>query len=189
MASVEPIEGILPAFARAIKDAFPELEGRSIAVSEVDPFNKGNMPTLPIAVVALLRGLGIQNKSGGGSIHLEDEILLQMIFTSVKYANRAGDESPFFAYYDYEEIRDRVLTVTQSWRSPRNIGLQYRGMDLESDELGTWITFRFGTSQKWCAPDQDVPSPAIVSFRLQPPKSVCFEPCPAEPDPCRPSAE
>lgn len=186
MEDVTPPEGLLPALARSIGQAFPELKGRSIAVSEIDPFLKTNMPTLPIAIVALIRELGNQSSKGGGRITLEDDVLIQFAFKPVKYKSQSGNDSPFYAYYDYETIRDRVLAVTHYWRSPRNVGLQYRGLDVESDEFATWIALRFSTSEVWCPPPQDAPPAANVVARLIAPKSVCYEPCPEEPDPCYP---
>ena len=163
----------IPALANAIADTFPELGGRSIAVSEVQPFgDKTNIPTLPIAVTALVKETGKQVQHGGGQIELTDDILVQFIFEPVKYTLSGGSDSPFFAYYDYESIRDRMLSMTQNWRSPRNAGLSFKQMDVESDEFAVYIAMRFSLSEQWCPQDEGPqPSKMKIVGRVLVPKS------------------
>lgn len=177
MAEIE-IEPMLPALAKVIADSFPELQGRSLAVSEVDPFrDKTNVPTLPLAVCALVGEQAQQSPYGGGLIELADDILIQFIFEPVKYTLKGGSDSPFFAYYDYETLRDRLLNVLQVWRTPRNGGLAFKTLDVESDEFAVYIAFRFTVSEKWC----NTVNQEAVEFTLQTkmvgPVSECCDPC------------
>lgn len=117
---------VIVALAEAIAIWFPDLGGRSIAVSEVDPFgDKTNVPTLPLAVTALINETAVQSSNGGGKITLSDDIVVQFIYASVKYNRQDGAVTPFYAFYDYEAIRDRLLTNIHSWRTPRNGGIQF----------------------------------------------------------------
>ena len=109
---------LIVALAALVAEAFPELGGRSIAVSEVDPFNnKTSVPTLPIAFSALVGEQAVQPENGGRT-KLSSDVLLQFVFKPVKYTREDGAATPFFAFYDYEAIRDRLLTALNGWRTP-----------------------------------------------------------------------
>lgn len=152
MDTVETVTPLVVALAALIADRFPELGGRSIAVSEVDPFNnKTNVPTLPIAVTALLGETATSSKYGGGKIELTQDVMAHFIFEPVKYSRADGAESPFFAFYDYEAMRDRMIAATMKWRSPRGASLAYVALDVESDEFAVYLTFKFRATETWCA--------------------------------------
>ena len=186
---------MIPALALAIADAFPELGGRSIAVSEIQPFDaQTNFPNLPIAVTALLSEKADQSVNGGGQIRLSPDVIVEFILDPVKYTLEDGQSSPFFAYYDYESLRDRMLVLTKIWRTPRNGAISYRGMDLSSDEFAVYVAFRFSIHEIWCPPESvleaEVFTPIQVSARVLQPrgKDDCCDPCEELEDPCaRPS--
>lgn len=130
---------------------FPDLQGRAIAVSEVDALdNKTNMPTLPICIVALIGELGVAPKHGGGRVELIQDVIIQFMYKPVKYNRADGAETPFYAFYDYEPLRNRLLTFLYKYRTPRNGGFSYQSMDVSSDEFAVHITFRYKTSEDWC---------------------------------------
>lgn len=145
-------EPTLPALAKAISGKFPELGGRSIAATDVDPFtDMTNVPTLPIAVCALAQEDGNQPANGGGRIAIEDNIIVQMIFDPVKYQNSENVDTPFWAFYDYETIRDRLLSLTRDWQAPRNgARLSFQSMAPSADEFGVYLTFRFTMRDNVC---------------------------------------
>jgi len=147
---------VLIALASAIAEWFPDLGGRAFAVSEVDPFDKQtNVPTLPVAVVALLTEQGTQGRHGGQRITLASQIVLQFIFEPLKYKREDGSDTPFFAFYDYEGVRDRLLSNLVRWRTPRNGALTYQTMDVESDEFAVYIAFRLIVNEEWCPSELD----------------------------------
>jgi hypothetical protein len=172
---------LIPAVAAAIAVHFQELGGRSIAVSEVDPFDgKTNVPTLPLAITALVGEEGTQSENGGGKIELTSDILVQFLFDPLKYKRQDGADTPFFAFYDYEALRDRLLEMAVDWTSPRGGRLAYRSLDVESDEFGVSIAFRLRIKEQWCRPKADVPSPVVII------SSMCA-PATCEPQECQPS--
>lgn len=179
---------LIPALAAACAEWFPEMDGRFIAVSEIEPFdNASNVPTLPIGFVALVSEAGVQGNAGG-AININDDVMVHFAFKPVKYKTEDGRDTPFFAYYDYEPIRDKLLSHTQAWRSPQNIGLQYRGMAVEATELAVYITFRFMASGKWCQPEELAAKPIDFTI-IANAKSValtkpCAPACAPEPDAC-----
>lgn len=144
-------KSLIVEFAARVAVCFPELKGRSIAVSEVEPFsNKTNRPTLPIAFTALLSSTGTQ-AAGAQRVNLTESFTLNFMFEPVKYKMLDGNESPFFAFYDYEPIRDRLLSMLVEWETPRKSRVVYRSMDVASDEFAVYINFKLETAEKWDA--------------------------------------
>ena len=172
---------LIPALAAKIAEVFSELNGRSIAVSEVDAFdNKTNIPTLPLAVTALLSEEATQSAQGISKTELISDILVQFIFEPVKYKREDKADTPFFAFYDYESIRDRMLEMAVDWKSPRGGHLVYRSLDVESDEFGVYIAFRLRTTERWCRPEAGEPPPITVVSRM------CAATCDPGPEECQP---
>ncbi|MGL5734763.1 MAG: hypothetical protein ACRCYS_07845 [Beijerinckiaceae bacterium] len=171
---------LLIALSEAVALNFPELGGRAIAVSEVDPFDgKTNLPTLPIAFSALVAENATQSANGGGAIDITSDILLTFIFEPKRYQRQDGLDSPFFAFYNYEALRDRFLEMAVNWESPGGGKISYRSLDVESDPYGIWISLRFSIRERWCRPKGELPLPMVFSIKLEVPSG-----CPEE---CRPS--
>jgi hypothetical protein len=142
------------------------MEGRFIAVSEVDPFNNGtNIPTLPLGFVALVTEAAQQANSG--PITISDDILVHFAFQPVKYKDAKNQDTPFYAFYDYEPVRDKLLALIQHWDGPRSERLLYKSMDVNANEYAVYITFRFTMTQKWCAPDELMASPVAFNIAVR----------------------
>jgi len=182
------VTATLPALAAVVGEAFPELEGRAIAVSEIDLFrDKTLMPTLPVATVALVKETSSQ-AAHGGAITLTSDILVHFIFDPVKYTLSDGADSPFFAFYDYETIRDRLLHALEGWRTPKNAPIAYSALDVESTELAVYLTFRFQVTEYWCDPYPGTdPCKVEPMVKLYSAPSVFYpdaQDCTQAPDPC-----
>ena len=165
---------LLVEVAKLIADEIPEVEGRSFAVSEVMPFNKDTIvPKLPISVTALLNENGTQSRNGGGKIELTDRVLIQFLFNPVKYKDSEDRDLPFFAFYDYEPLRDKVLTLLHGWRSSRNVGLSFRSLDVESDDHAVYIAMTFEAVDQWCPHEQEAAGTIRqIQTNILTPKSV-----------------
>lgn len=160
---------LLVALAAKVAETFPELGGRCIAVSEVEPFNsKSNVPTLPVAFTALVAEAATQS-ARGGPIEISSDILLTFIYAPQKYQMEDRRDSPFFAFYDYESIRDRFLEMAVDWASPGGGSISYRSLDVESDEFGVWITLRFNILERWCRPQGQKALELTILSRLAAP--------------------
>lgn len=181
-------EPTIQALARKLAEWFPELGGRSIAVSEVDPFdNQTNVPTLPLAIVALVSEAGQQGTNGQRRIEITDDLLVQFMFKPEKYDRSNGQKTPFYSFYDYEGYRDRLLMGLQGYRSPSGGGFSYRRLDVESDEFAVYLSFRLSCNYTWCPPDVETeggPFPVAFDAKLLYP-SPCEPDCPPDPD-CEP---
>lgn len=188
-------EPLLPALARQLNVWFPELEGRALAVSEVEPFdNKTNVPTLPVAVVAMISGTNTNAGAGAGGnaqVTLADDLLVQFVYEPVKYKREDGADTPFYAFYDYESTRDRLITGLKGWRTPRGGSVSYVSLEVESDEFAVYMAFRLRTSERWCQPVEP-PNPCdptanpVVDIKLRwdTPPPCCERDCPPPEDPC-----
>lgn len=171
---------------------FPELGGRSIAVSEVAPFSdQTNVPSLPLAFVALVSEEGNQTKNGGGNIELTPDIIVQFMFTPVKHTRANGETLPFFAFYNYEPLRNKLLHMMQGWRTPSNGAISYRSLDVEANEYAVHVTFRFRVTERWCRPEDEeavaVLTASSITTTVVPPRSLCCPDdslCPEPEDPC-----
>jgi hypothetical protein len=102
----------LPALALAVSEGFPELGGRSLAVSNVD-ITKANVPTLPLVMVAFARSESNQavRSSHPNEYSITDFVVVDFWLEPDQYRRADGTATPFWSYYPYEEIRDRLLTI------------------------------------------------------------------------------
>ncbi|MGL5736572.1 MAG: hypothetical protein ACRCYS_17045 [Beijerinckiaceae bacterium] len=163
-------KAILPALAKAIAGWFPELGGRSIAVSDSDFITKENMPTLPLCAVAL-KGESTKHFVRTNKLTVIEDIIVQFCHKTERYQKEKGGETPYYAYYDYDAIRDALLTNVLDWKSPRNQRLEYVGVDTEADDFSVRLTFSFRHEFEWCAPE--TAADCIV-------QNMTFKLCPAE---------
>lgn len=150
----QPLETgpVLPALAAAVAEWFPDLGGRSIAVSEAE-ITKDNVPTLPLAMVALVHEENGQRTTQSNiDPELTETIALQFWIAPARYKRADNSESPFWAFYDYETLRDKLMAELGRWCSPRGGRVLYRRMDVESDALAVVITFTLAHSFVWCEP-------------------------------------
>lgn len=176
---------LLVHFAANVAQAFEELQGRSIAVSEVEPFNdKTNRPSLPIAVTALINEQNTNANATGGatSVDVISDVLLQFIFEPTKYKDGQNQDTPFFAFYDYEAIRNRLLEFLRGYRGPGNESASYRTLDVESDEFAVYLAFRLNFRGKLCY-GATASVPAVIDVKMRQPAGVC-EPCTELPSGC-----
>lgn len=186
MAEGQPVTtSLIPSLATELAKWFPEMGGRFIAVSEIEPFdNVTNVPRLPIGFVALLDETG----KGDGNVELTDDIVVHFSFEPVKYKSSDGQDTPFYAYYDFEPVRDKLLTFTRQWRSPRGVKLSYRSLVVDANEYAVTLLFRFNATVRWCEPEELAAKPVEfdITTRVCAPKSTvpCIKPSPEPEDPC-----
>lgn len=202
----EPSRATIPALALAVAEWFPELKGRALPVSEAK-ITRENMPKLPLCMVSLLREMG-NHIVQTGRIEPQEFIVVEFWFEPTRYTNGKGGETPFWAFYDYDLLRDRLVTQLKNWISPRGDRLEYFSLEIDSDQYATVITFNLrhkfvfcalndGTDEA-CAPDAplvgvdgELINPDTFLFSLCKPNGFCAviedeltkDPCPPNPNP------
>jgi hypothetical protein len=175
---------LLPALAAEIAKWFPELEGRSMAVAESE-VTKENMPKLPLAVTAFARAVGEQSqKSRQSQYEIVDHFIVEFWLPSEKYKRANGTEAPFWSYYNYESIRDKLLTHMATWQAPRSARIAYRTLDTEADPFAVTLTFGFVAAINWQVCSVSPPDSILtrIPFNMCAPAleccvPECFDPC------------
>lgn len=173
------VKRFLPTLAEAVAEWFPELQGRSLAVSEVT-ITKQNIPTLPLAMVAFARSTGDQSTTSSSPIfNMEDAIVIEFWLKPERYKKRDGGETPFWSYYDYEAIRDTLLANLAAWEAPNCERIAYRGLSIEADELAVTLTFAFVVAMKYKATPLAKPIGLVgpIKFNLCSDKTCCLPDC------------
>src|SRR5262249_32761044 len=72
-----------------------------------------------------------------------------------RYVNSTQTETPFWSFYDYEAIRNRLLTGLYQYTGPNKERIWYRGLTQEADEFAEILTFTLQARYNWC-PDEEV---------------------------------
>lgn len=193
-------EPLLPAVAKAIAEWFPELGGRAIAVSEAD-ITRENMPTLPVAFIALARETADHAwKGANGKMAITSEFVIEFLFKTEKYKLSDGSESPFWAFYDYGAIRDKLWTEFVAWRGPGGEAIEYVSMDIDADPFSVNVAFVCRAHFNWCPDEKPAPKcapdirqdgdpilPGTIAQSICAPKQLycgpAFDP-PPDCDPC-----
>jgi hypothetical protein len=173
---------LLPKIASDIAIWFPELEGRALAVADADQLTRENTPKLPLVMVALAREQSDQPLSSAKTfINLRDEFIIEFWLEPNRYKKSNGTESPFWSYFDYQSIRDRLLTgFTSGYLGPNGERISYRYLAQESSTFAVVLTFTFTASYQWCQdaslPDDDmvVITPQIWQTKICAPKGECL---------------
>lgn len=156
----------LPALAMAIAEWFPEIGGRALAVSNVE-VTKANVPTLPLVMVAFARSEGTQAaRSHPAEFTIADFIVIEFWLEPEQYRRVDGTATPFWSYYPYEEIRDRLLTGLADWLGPHGEHPSYRAMGINADQHAVMLTFTFEVRMQWCPTIVDQGMRFTPIFRL-----------------------
>lgn len=186
----------LPALAEVVGQWFPEVNGRSLAVSEVS-ITKENVPTLPLVMVAFTGALADPPRTSRVDMFdIVDTFVIDFWLEPARYKKANGTETPFWSYYDYEAIRDKLLTNLSRWDTPGGERIAFRRLAIQAEPLAVSLTFTFMATFRWCPSIpmalQDHGDPFTIGFNLCTPKSECCpEDCYPEPlvaDPCAPES-
>lgn len=144
-------------FAEHLTEWVPELEGRAVAVSESDPFTPETMPRLPLAIVAVVGETYEQFPT------IETTFVVEVMLAPSRYTKESGGDSPFWAYYDYTVIRDRILAGIESMG-----GIDMLQLEIEADPMAVYLSFRLRRRSRWCAPVESDPcAPDLASGGIQ----------------------
>lgn len=150
MADKTPVsKATLPALAIAIDKFFPELGGRVLPVSEAE-VTKENIPKMPLCMLAL--NLNPFDMAAGinKDIDFIEDFVVEFWFETNKYKRSDNTQSPFWAYYDFDPLRDKMITLMKYWISPRGYKCSIKSMEIDSSELAVMVVFRITHEVCWC---------------------------------------
>lgn len=179
MEEVKKLE-FLPDMAQCVGEWFPNLKGRAVAVTDAK-ITPENRPTLPFALVALNRQNtdNFNAEADRGDKKIVDDFIIEF-WLPVQRFTTPGDkptqEKPFWAYYPFEDIRDRLISkIMRESKKPerKTWGISYTSMDIDADPQAVVLTFRFSRTYIWCPldDDEDDETPIVLSFTSCP--AVC----------------
>lgn len=167
----------LPALASFLNQCLPVIENRAVPVSEIDPITKENMPRLPFCFVALNKELGNDtNAQARAKFSPNEQIVITFAFPPNRYKKDDGvTESPFWAFFDYDSLRDELLHHLKGWTTPRGRRLNYYSMEVSSEPFAVTINFLFYHIFEWCDPS---PPGAMTDWKMY------YHLCPGDVEPC-----
>lgn len=178
---VTPVkQRFLPSLAEQLAIWFPELGGRALAVSEVS-ITKENVPTLPLVVVAFTKA-SANPPLNAEMLDIVEAFVVEFWLEPARYKKANGTETPFWSYYDYEAIRDTLLTNLARWETPSGERISFRELTIEAEAYMVTLTFRFTATYRWCPDHVEHGEPFKISFNLCAASDCCI---PEEPDPCQ----
>jgi hypothetical protein len=173
MGSVEAVkianEGFatVPEVAEVVRNAFPELQGRAIAVTAENIRDKEDI-TLPACLLSLFSSLPSPSVVLGssGDANLQDDYIIQFMFEAKQYT-RNNAAIPVWSYYDYVTVRHRLFVALNDFAARNDISLRFISLEVESDDIAVVLTFRFRQEFPWCEDDVcDTPEPVNISLTL-----------------------
>lgn len=172
----------LPALAKDISEWFPDLGGRVLPVSETE-ITPETMPTLPIAMLALLREAPGPNNTARVP-HVFEEFVVEFWYKPERYHRDDGTDTPFWAFYDYDSLRNKFLAHLKAWRSPMCGQVRYLGLEVDSSQFAVILSFRFMHEFYLKEEIESVPpdgqSFTIISSICAPVSLYCKEDAPSE---------
>ena len=173
----------LPALADAVREWFPEVGTRSFAVSE-STITKENVPTLPLVMVAFMRGTSEQlMRSSSESFEIVDNFVIEFWLEPARYKRANGTETPFWSYYNYEKVRKTLLDNLARWPAPHCEQIAYKALAINATPLAVTLTFGFSATRRYVAEVNDLGEPFEIGFCLTPDETCIPDPCEIL-DPC-----
>jgi|EndMetStandDraft_5_1072996.scaffolds.fasta_scaffold178858_3 hypothetical protein len=187
----------LPAVAARVGEIFyqqlksPDGTTRSIAVSDID-VNKEYVPTLPLVLVAFTQSIGEQLlRSHSEQFKITDAFIIEF-WMAPEQVTSGGKVTPYWSYYPYEFIRNKLIDGFLDWRGPNGEHVAYRGLHVEADHHAAKLTFTFLATFEWCRTDRSTANDIVdeIGFRMCTPQGCIPDPeCPEQDDercdPCK----
>ena len=108
--------------------------------------------------------------SASGKTEIMDDFVVEFLLKPVRYTRTDGSETPFWSFYDYEALRDRLLSRVVRWAGPKKQRLQYISLAVESDQFAVSVAFRFRSHYRWCAEEDPLEEQDLIGGDGQPTK-------------------
>ena len=147
------------------------------------------MPTLPLVAVVFIASSGDQLRTSySEQFKITDEFAVQFWMKPVRYTDASGNETPFWSYYPYEYIRDKLLINLVRWpmSNGRPERIAYRGMNVQADSMAVTVTFHFVATFDWCADVNETGEPFKIDFNLCTPQACVPDACDEQVTSCNP---
>ena len=163
-----------------VGEVFSDFKAPVIAVSDLKPMRESSYgANLPVILVMLAEETVVEKMRLG--VSMQEPVLrasMEIGFLLPPNTHLAsGAETPFFAHYDHEGIRDRLMEMAASWRPSNGAALSYAGVTVHAMHHAVLMCFRMTAEWRWCRPKVYLP-PAIIFGRAVACPEKCVAPCP-----------
>lgn len=171
------VSGLTGSLVREIERRFEDFGGPVLAVSDLKPLAQGThgVPLPLVLVMATDESVVSGGISRGATIHApviriryEVGFLMQPVLHRVR-----SDATAFYAHYDHERIRDRLIRMTMEWRPENGVAFGYSGMSVHAMPHCVMLCFRLQAEWVWC-PEPESFDPGIVDGRMRIAHQVCI---------------
>lgn len=137
----KPSKSTVLGLCRALVEDFPEYNSRVIAVSEAD-VQEDNIPSEPLIMVSCVNVLF----SGGDvktnqEVEVTENLVIEFWDKTEQVKNRNKQDTPFWAFYDYDDILERMAVFGNEFRSPRKNRIKLQRMDIDSSKAALVLAF------------------------------------------------
>lgn len=137
-------------FAEALKGWVPALEGRVLAVSEVDVITKDNLVSLPVALVGVVR----DNYENFPTVRTD--FVVEVLLEPVREKRVDGKDTPFWSYYNTEPLVDAIIMGTRSEQGLDEFGsVNLETVTVEATKLAVIVSMTFFRLSRWCEPEKE----------------------------------
>lgn len=184
----EPTAPTAVAIAKRIAEFFPEVASRSFAITGLG-ISKEHVPVLPTCVVALLKDSSSGSWASTSPMEIKERFLVTFFVEpkriKIRHKNTANlIDSPYFAFYNYETIRDGLIAAFNGWLSPREVGIDFRDFEIETLAFAVALSFTFEHTFYLCDESEDSGVPIDLRFALTMGAGACCADEEEEKDPC-----
>jgi hypothetical protein len=165
------------ALVNALAEAFPEFNRRVVAVSEAE-VTADNVPNDPIIFVSLINAPVEADERTGRKMTITENILVEFWKKTEKITSqKTGRDTPFWAFYDYDDILERFFTMLEDFRSPRGNRVVPVQMDMEASNAALMLPFTLRHRFDFCAREKEDEGTAFTISWGACPKSHNPDPC------------
>jgi len=140
---------VIESVADAIRASFPDMENRVLACSDAEVTGE-NIPDLPVCFVVLNDESSSHSRKSLQRFNITENVAVVFYLEALRYKKNDKGESPFYVYYDYEDIRRRLLNCLHTYRTPHNEPLIYQGLNIEATHFAVAISFGFSHEFQFC---------------------------------------
>lgn len=138
------------ALCNGLITAFPEYNNRVVAVSEVD-IMEDNIPSEPIIFVAttnvVFSGGGVRTNA---EMFATERLIIEFWNKTAQVKDRNKKDTPFWAFFDYDDILVRMGIFSNEFRSPRGNRVSLQQMDIDSSKAALMLAFSLEHTFKIC---------------------------------------
>lgn len=157
----------LPEIADAIREWFPEVEGRVFATLGGD-ITQENMPKLPLIAVAT-GAISVKSHNytakQNSIIEAIDEFQIDFWLQPKRHKRKDGTETPFWSYYSIHSLMKKLIVKLIEFGNEKEAFFEFGGLAVEPTELALILSFQFRQNYRIC-PNEFINNQGVQNFQI-----------------------